>query len=231
MAAVQSHSAWGESRPGEPERPASLDLVELARQGDHRALSELFDRYDARVRRIVRARLGRELRLGLDSGDILQDTFLQATRAFARFVPRDEASLIHWLAQIAQHQIIAAADRDRAHKRDRRREVALEDLASEPRASLAAGKSRQEHASPLERVSREELARIVDESVRALPPDYSELILLRDYAGMSWETVAETIASPSPQAARMRHGRAKFLLALELKKRGVAADYLESFGG
>ena len=59
----------------------SLDLVRSAQEGDSDALNLLFERYYERVRRVVRMRLGRKLRQEMDSGDILQETFMAAAKA------------------------------------------------------------------------------------------------------------------------------------------------------
>src|SRR5262245_56509643 len=103
----------------------SLDLVLRAQDGDSQALNRLFERYYERVRRIVRLRLGHKLRESVDSGDILQETFIAAVRSIDNFEMREEASLINWLSRLAERQIIAAADYHGAKKRDQRRNVSL----------------------------------------------------------------------------------------------------------
>jgi len=63
----------------------SLDLVLRAQQGDTDALNRLFERYYGRVQRIVRLRLGSRLREKVESGDILQETFIAAVRSLEDF--------------------------------------------------------------------------------------------------------------------------------------------------
>ena len=50
---------------------------------------------------------------------------------------------------------------------------------------------------------------------------YRELILLRNYAGASWESVAEETNRPSAAAARMMHARAVVELGKLLREAGV----------
>ena len=69
---------------------------------DREALSALVARYHDRVLRIVRARLGPGLRNHLDSQDLVQDTFAAVVRDFEHYEVREEASLVHWLARLAQ---------------------------------------------------------------------------------------------------------------------------------
>src|SRR6266850_3254063 len=104
----------------------SLDLVLRAQHGDSAALNRLCERYYDRVRRIVRLRLGPRLRERVDSGDILQETFIAAVRSLESFEMREEASLINWLSRLAERQIIAAADFHGAKKRDQRRNQSIE---------------------------------------------------------------------------------------------------------
>jgi RNA polymerase sigma-70 factor (ECF subfamily) len=197
----------------------SLDLVRQAQAGDDQALNRLFARYYERVRRIVRLRLGNRLRESVDSGDILQETFAAAVRAFQGFEVRDEASLIHWLSRLAEHQIIAQADYFAARKRDQRRSVPLHGAAEEDdsfQISFADDSTR-----PLERLADREQAKIVEGCLAELAEDYRELILLRNYAGASWEAVAAETGRPSAAAARMMHARAMVELGKLVKRAGI----------
>ena len=187
----------------------SLDLVLRAQQGDQAALNRLCERYYERVRRIVRLRLGPRLRERVDSGDILQETFLAAVRSLESFEMREEASLIHWLSRLAERQIIAAADYHGAKKRDQSRETTLtgpvHDTAT---VTVRIGLEDERGARPLDLVADAEEQKKVEQCLDRLPEEYRELILLRNYAGASWESVAEETGRPSAAAARMMHARA-----------------------
>jgi len=191
----------------DPSLTRSLDLVRLAQGGDDAALDRLFERYYDRVRRVVRLRLGRRLRSAVESGDILQETFAAAVRAFDSFEMRDEGSFIQWLSKLAERQIIAAADYHGARKRDRRREVALDGApAGEDDAPG------YQHASEVvppddAAADREEQAR-VEACLLELPEPYRELVILRNYVGAEWDTVARETGRPTSDAARMMHARA-----------------------
>ena len=91
----------------------TFDLVQRARRGDRAALDSLFERYYSRVMTIVRLRMGKGLRLHVESGDIAQNTFYEATKDIDKFEYRGEASLINWLSKIVQHKILEAAARQR----------------------------------------------------------------------------------------------------------------------
>ncbi|SRR5260221_250497 len=187
----------------------SLDLVLRAQQGDSSALNRLCERYYDRVRRIVRLRLGPRLRERVDSGDILQETFLAAVRSLESFEMREEASLINWLSRLAERQIIAAADFHGAKKRDSRRDVPISGpIGDSQTVSVRIGLADGREPRPLDHIADAEEQKHVESCLERLPEEYRELILLRNYAGASWESVAEETGRPSPAAARMMHARA-----------------------
>jgi RNA polymerase sigma factor (sigma-70 family) len=203
----------------------SVDLVRLAQGGDRAALDRLFSRYYERVRRIVRVRLGVELRSVLESGDILQETFGAAVVAFDRFEMRDEASLIRWLATLAERQITAAADHHGALKRDRRRDVPLTPAgpgSSNGSNTPLAFDLSASGPQPFEKAQSIEHVALVDDAIRELPEEYRELILWHDFAGAEWEVVARETGRPSAAAARMMHARAMVELGKLVRKRGLA---------
>ncbi len=188
----------------------TIDLVRRAQDGDAPALQTLFTRYYERVRRMVRLRLGPALRKRLDSGVILQETFLEALRTFNRFEMRDQGSFINWLARLAENRIRDAADYHSAAKRAAAREVPLPqgDQTGALDAGLkAGGLLPSENADEAEQVSRLEVA------LERLSAEDRELILLRDYAGAAWDAVARLTDRPSPDAARVAHRQAVTRLA------------------
>jgi len=196
----------------------SIDLIQQAQSGDREALNKLFARYYERVRRIVRLRLGRRLRATVDSGDILQETFIHAVRAIQNFEVRDDASLTNWLSRLAERQIIAQADYHGAKKRDSKRSVPLEVSAGDDEPFEIAYADDQ--TRPLERLADAEQAGIVEACIAELSEEHRELILLRNYAGASWEAVAEELGRPSAAAARMMHARAMVELGKLVKLAG-----------
>ncbi|MBK8979457.1 MAG: sigma-70 family RNA polymerase sigma factor [Planctomycetes bacterium] len=189
----------------------TLDLVRKFQQDrDADALNRLFARYGPRILGIVRIRLGPKLRTRLESMDIVQDTFATALRKFDDFEMRDEASFIHWLSTIAEHQITDRRDYHEAKKRSASRETSLD--GDRPDA-LPALEPVSDVDSPLDALIRTEGSTRVEEKIAELPDKYRELILLRDYAGFSWKEVAERADRPTPDAAREMHRQAIVKLA------------------
>jgi RNA polymerase sigma-70 factor (ECF subfamily) len=189
----------------DPDLTVTMDLLRSAQDGCTDARNRLFERYYERVRRIVRLRLGEHLRRRVDVSDILQETFAAAVDAFDRFEVRDEGSFINWLARIAERQVLGAADHHGAQKRDPSREVPLARSDSSGPIGVdpvATG------LLPPDQIARAEQIALIEACIAALPGQYRELIILRNYAGASWETVAEETHRPSAAAARMMHAKA-----------------------
>lgn len=200
----------------------SLDLVRSAQEGDSDALNLLFERYYERVRRVVRMRLGRKLRQEMDSGDILQETFMAAAKAFDKYEVREEAALINWLAKLAENQIIRAADYHGAQKRNQDRRMHIQSLSGS--GNLSETQSYQlpgDTPKPDDEVAGVEEEELLEACVSELDEEYRELIILREYAGASWEEIARETGRPSSDAARMMHGKAMLELSKLLKERGV----------
>jgi RNA polymerase sigma-70 factor (ECF subfamily) len=196
----------------------TIDLVREAQNGRTEARDALFQRYSDRVLGIVRARIGPRLRRNVESGDIAQEALIEALQSLDRFETRGESSLIRWLATIVQNRISARAKYYSAERRSSAREIALDGLGNEHESSIDPP-ARVETPSLEVRTKEEHV--LVAECLHSLPENYRELILLRDYAGSSWEEVAEQIGAASPDAARMMHTRARTQLGKLLQGRGV----------
>lgn len=197
----------------------TLDLVRKSHDGDNQALNRLFERYYARVLKVVRLRLGQKLRRRVDSMDILQDTFATAVRKFDKFEMRNDASFINWLSKLAENTIHDNAERHSAKMRDPDREVGLQvkQDGQTTELSIDAG-----FAVPLDQMVRNEEQDILDECIEALPERYRECIVLRNYVGMSFREIAEETGRPTEGAARMMHAKAmaELVEAVEAKRGG-----------
>jgi RNA polymerase sigma-70 factor (ECF subfamily) len=199
----------------DPSLTRTLSLVQAAQGGDRVALERLLDRYQERVRRIVRLRLGGALRPHVESGDIVQQVLLDAFRSLDRYEARDEAGFLAWLAGIVEHRIRDAADYHASAKRDVARATPLEGSESGPAAALVDGR-----ATPPERAAQSEQVERLEECLAVLPEGDREIIVLRDYIGLSWGEVAERTGCPSPDAARMRHAAVLIELGRRMRSAG-----------
>lgn len=197
----------------------SVELIRRAQHGDRNALDRLFERYYARVRGIVRVRLGGTLREYLESGDLVQETFVQALSGFDRYEIRDEARFLDWLSRLAENRIRDAVKHRRAGKRDPEREVSLEELRSGSSSGISP------HAKthlPDALAALGEEAGIVETCLDGMDPKLREVLVLRHYLGSTWPVVAEELGYPNEQAARVAHAKATLELCLRLRARGLS---------
>ncbi len=171
----------------------TLALVSKAQRGDVAALNEVCRRYQPRLHRVIRLRLGAQLRGLVEDDDILQETLLAAIQSFDKFSVKSEATLLNWLSKIAERQILHAARFHAAKKR------------AAPRRVQADTTLPGSGPTPTENISRGESAAIVDECLGQLSKDDQEVIILREFLGGSWEEVASESGRPSADAARKMH--------------------------
>ena len=88
-------------------------LVQKAKEGDRAAFRRLAQRYEARLLRLVRSRLGSGLDQKIDASDVVQDTFLRALEALGGFWWQGEDSFFRWLTRIATNSLRQTARRQK----------------------------------------------------------------------------------------------------------------------
>lgn len=184
-------------------------LLRRAQDGNRAALSELFERYRPRVMRIARVRIGSRLGSKIDPEDIVQETLEKAWMKLADFDARDASKFIDWLARIAENQIRDEVRKWGTQGRDIHKEVEMGELP------LAAPIS-----TPSQKLSVREQEAIYDRCLSELPEHYREVVLLRQYADMSWDQVAAQIGSPNAKAAVQLYSRAMSSLEEKLETHG-----------
>ena len=186
-----------------PDPKRSLELLDLAREGDDGAFEELIRRYQDRLRRIVRVQLGTSiLRRDYDSMDIVQSTFHSALPKIRDLHPDSAAGLLQWLSLIATNKIRDAYDRLTCEKRDVARELPIATGQSGEGMQLDGGGD-----APSDRAMLAEIREALDEEVSHLPEDQKRVVLLRDYCGEQWDRIAHELQR-EVGAARQLHQRA-----------------------
>jgi RNA polymerase sigma-70 factor (ECF subfamily) len=191
------------------------DLIGQARGGDAPALGRLLDQYRDYLALVARSLIGPALRARLDPSDLLQETFLEAHRDFARFEGRGESDLLAWLRKILVRNLADQARRHRTMGRDLRREESLEALLEKSDRPLQ-GVLAAPASSPSEQASRREQDVLLADALARLPSNYRDVILLRNMDHLSFEEVARRM-NRSPGAARMLWVRALERLNRELE--------------
>jgi len=208
--------------PNDAERsqPDSVELVRAAQAGRLPAFERLFERYYARVKGVVRRRLGPELRRACDSDDVLHETMIEAIRSFDRYEVREDAALLDWFAGIVENRVRDLVRHGRAAKRDRAAEVALDHI----RSTISAGTLRLQLAddgpAPDEVCAEREEVELLGDCIEDLEERHRRVIVLRLYESASWQGVADAMDIPSPDAARMLYAKARIELSKIVRRRG-----------
>src|SRR5262245_29910755 len=111
-----------------PEPPQNAaDFLPAARAGSRDALGQALDACRHYLLRIAQAGLDPDLRAKAGASDLVQETFLEAQRDFARFQGTSEAELLAWLRRLLLNNVANFTRRYReTAKRQTGREVPLE---------------------------------------------------------------------------------------------------------
>ncbi|MBK8097240.1 MAG: sigma-70 family RNA polymerase sigma factor [Planctomycetes bacterium] len=191
----------------------SKNLVQQAGTGDRDALDQLFARSLPRLRRLLALKAGRALQ-GNELDDLVQESYLEATRQFASYTYQGPDSFFRWLATVAQNRLANLQRMAAAQKRDVRREVPLAGGGS----TIVPGAVDPRDLGPGPRtltVGVEQAGKL-DAALAQLSPIDREVIALSRVQGLSLQEIAE-------QLGRTRNAVA-LLLSRALRKLKALLD-------
>lgn len=183
----------------------TLTLVKRAKEGEATALNLLLDRYVQRILRIVRMRLGPKLRGRMESMDVVQEVMIRAFKAFDQFEAKDESAFIHWISKLVQNEINDLADYTNASKRNPEKEIINKDQSSNKRSVLS-NIPANSICNPSFQLQLKEDVLVLEAVMDQLPGKQKEVIIMRQYEGMSFKEIAEQLGC-SEDAARMQFVR------------------------
>ena len=186
--------------------PTDEELVEEFQRGDPYAFDVLVGRWERKIQGAVYRIMGPEE----DARDLCQETFLKAYRALATF--KKEARFSSWLYQIALNVC-----RDRLRRRKSRPQVSLDELM-EGGEIAPAGRG----PSPLDLIEARDLSRVVAAAVDSLPQEQREVIVLKEYEGLTFLEIAQALDVPI-STVKTRLYRGLGLLRQRLERQGVRA--------
>lgn len=169
-------------------------LLDAARRGDRSAIDTLLDRHQARIYRFGMKMCGNPE----DARDVLQETLLAMARTVRDF--REESSVSTWLYSIARSFCVKKR-RKRKFAPDRVRSLET-DLPLEARRLVDPGRR------PDELLAGKELHHALQRSIDSLDPMSREVLILRDFEGLTAPEVAEVIGV-SVDAIKSRLHRAR----------------------
>jgi RNA polymerase sigma-70 factor (ECF subfamily) len=175
------------------------ELVEACQAGESSAFDLLVTRWEDKIRGASYRLLGSEE----EARDAAQEAFLRAYRGLPGF--KREARFSSWLYQIAVNLC-----RDRLRRRKGKALVSLEAL--EDGGSVIA--TREPGAQDL--VQQLDLRRAVRRAIAALPEEQREVVILKEYQGLTFLEIAQALDLPlSTVKTRLYRGLGQLRLRLE----------------
>ena len=178
-------------------------LVERVQKGDKRAFDLLINKNQHSIVSLV----GRYVNDPADAMDVAQEAFIKAYRAIGRF--RGDSAYYTWLYRIAintaKNWLVA-----------RKRRPPATDIDAGDAEQYDMDSRLKEQGTPENEMLREEIKRVVYETIAGLPEDLRTAIMLREMEGMSYEDIAVTMDCPIG-TVRSRIFRAREAIDTKLK--------------
>ena len=203
---------------------SSIELMlSRARGGDRSQLGHLFEACRSYLGVIARAQVEPWMQAKVDASDIVQQTLLEAHRDFGRFQGKSGAEWIAWLREILSHN---AADFVRQYGGTEKRQARRERSLLPQTDSSSAGRfwdPADPGESPSQQLIRQERELQVADALAQLPPDYQEVVMLRNLQRLPFDEVARRMGRSRP-AVQMLWMRALHKLQEALAEDGCASD-------
>ena len=180
-------------------------LLSQALMGSQECLGRLLHVYHNYLKLLVMSQLERKLLARISASDIVQETFLEASRDFEQFRGSTSNEFWAWLRRILVNNLHRVIEQHVLTKtRDVRREVSLAELAHSLEQSTVRLESilPDPGTSPSGHVQRRELEIELADKLAELPTDYREVIVLRHLEALPFEEVGLRMER-SAGAARM----------------------------
>jgi RNA polymerase sigma-70 factor (ECF subfamily) len=182
------------------------ELVRACQEGESSAFDTLVARWEDRIRGAAYRFLGSDE----EARDVAQEAFLKAYKALPGF--KGEARFSSWLYQIATNLC-----RDRLRRRRTRPTVSLEDVSA---ATVMVETALEAHETLL----RRDLALSVQRAIHALPEQQREVVILKEYEGLTFVEIAQALDVPlSTVKTRLYRGLGQLRLRLEREGMGGRA--------
>ena len=195
------------------------ELLEQALGDEPGAVERLLARHRGWLREVVSLRLDRRVRGRVDPSDVVQEAQMEASRRLRDYLRDRPMPFRLWLRQLAYDRLVML---HRRHVGAARRSVMREAVLPDE-SSVLLGRQMAGGASPSEQLTREELARRVRLAMEQLSEKDSEVILLRNFEGLSNQEVAQVLGVP-PDTASQRYGRALMRLRRALIDAGTSGE-------
>jgi RNA polymerase sigma-70 factor (ECF subfamily) len=202
------------------DQPENSGEVALLRSRREAAVAELFDRYRGKLQRMVALRLDSRVLGKVDSEDVLQDAFVEASRRVQDYLDRPSVPFFVWLRQITGQVLIDTHRRYLGAKmRDVNLEVTLHRIGSAGTSSaFLVAQLADSLTSPSQFAVREEAVSELRTALETLGETDREVLVLRHLEELSNNEVAQVLGIDKYAASK------RYLRALERLRMAMAVE-------
>lgn len=165
------------------EKEIDMALVERVQRGDKSAYDLLVLKYQHKIGHLV----SRYVHDVHESQDVTQEAFIKAYRGLKNF--RGDSAFYTWLYRIAINTA-------KNHLVTMGRKITDTGIDAADAEHYDSGSALRENATPERVMATEEIARVVQSSIEALPDDLRQAITLREFEGLSYEDIAQAMDCP-----------------------------------
>lgn len=201
-----AHRVTSESATNDEQR-----LLEQLRDGNTRALAQLFESYRPRLWRIINFRLDHRLAGRVDAEDVLQESYLNAAQRIQHVFTDSPDGVFVWLRLIVQQTLV------QIHRRyfgTKSRDVLRERSTRSPWGTAGDSESFSISSqllghltSPSQAALREELSQQLQVALESMNDLDCEVLMLRHFEELTNQETARVLKI-SQQAASLRYVRA-----------------------
>jgi RNA polymerase sigma-70 factor (ECF subfamily) len=193
-------------------------LIRRVEEGDDSALAELFGRYRARLRKMVKLRMDRRLQGRLDPSDVLQEAYVDVARRAGEYQADPQMPVFLWLRWITGEKLMALHRKHLgAQMRNAGQEVSLHRGALPPASSISiAAMLLGRITSPTRAARRAEMQVRLQDVLNSMEPIDREILTLRHFEELGNTETAQVLGI-SKSAASSRYLRAVIRLKKELE--------------
>ncbi len=159
------------------------ELVARVQRGDKAAFDLLVKKYQHKIIGLI----GRYIKDHAEVLDVAQDAFIKAYRALPNF--RGDSAFYTWLYRIAINtakNYLAAQGRRPPGS----------DIDSAEAENYSVGDALREHDSPEKLLMRDQMRKLVHDTMELLPDELKTALSLREFENMSYEEIAHIMDCP-----------------------------------
>jgi RNA polymerase sigma-70 factor (ECF subfamily) len=185
-----------------------LDLLRHAQGRNEDALNEVLIKHRDRLKRMISVRMNQKLQSRIDASDVIQDTFIEASRALNSYLENPKMPVFIWLRHLAGQKLIQAHRLHLgAHKRAAGREQRIFGGAPQATSQSMAIQLAGSITSPSQAAEKNEAKDRLMAALDSMDEIDREILTLRHFEHLSSRETAEVVGM-NHEAVRKRYIRA-----------------------